>query len=322
VLDPNRVQPLISDDGAIFYDLSGDNISGLKDRIVVPAREIIHDRWNCMFHPLIGTSPIFANGLAAAQALKIQRNSTEFFANASNPSGLLVAPAHIERDTAERLTAIFNENYSGANSGKIAVVGDNLKFQQLTMSAVDAQLIEQLKWSAEIICATYHVPKYKAGIGDMPTQATIEALNIEYYTTTLQNLIEAAEGCLDRGLGLGPDIGVEFDVDGLLRMDTPSKVAAMKDAVGAAIYSPNEARSKFDLGPVEGGDTPYLQQQNYSLRALAKRDAKEDPFAKSNGSGVPATAPTGPEPTTPPNDNVAAAAQANAALVEIYRGLG
>jgi phage portal protein BeeE len=25
---------------------------------------------------------------------------------------------------------------------------------------------------------------------------------------------------------------------------------------------------------------PYLQQQNYSLAALAKRDAQEDPFAK------------------------------------------
>jgi phage portal protein BeeE len=32
------------------------------------------------------------------------------------------------------------------------------------------------------------------------------------------------------------------------------------------------------MKPVDGGDTPYLQQQNYSLSALNKRDALEDPF--------------------------------------------
>ena len=43
---------------------------------------------------------------------------------------------------------------------------------------------------------------------------------------------------------------------------------------------PNEARAEIGLQPVAGGDTPYLQQQNYSLAALAKRDAKDDPFSK------------------------------------------
>jgi phage portal protein BeeE len=43
--------------------------------------------------------------------------------------------------------------------------------------------------------------------------------------------------------------------------------------------APNEGRGKLDLKPVEGGESPYLQQQNYSLAALAKRDAQADPFA-------------------------------------------
>jgi phage portal protein BeeE len=43
--------------------------------------------------------------------------------------------------------------------------------------------------------------------------------------------------------------------------------------------APNEARRRLNLKPVTGGDTPYLQQQNYSLEALSKRDSKDDPFA-------------------------------------------
>jgi phage portal protein BeeE len=39
---------------------------------------------------------------------------------------------------------------------------------------------------------------------------------------------------------------------------------------------PNEARLKENLPPVEGGDTPYLQQQNWSLAQLDKRDIVAD----------------------------------------------
>jgi phage portal protein BeeE len=171
----------------------------------------------------------------------------------------------------------------------------------MSLSAVDAQLIDQLKLSAEMVCSVFHVPPYKVGIGNMPVQSTVESLNIEYYGQALQRLIEDAESCFDRGIGLANDLGVEFDLDGLLRMDTPSKVNAMRDAVGSAIFAPNEARRKFDLPPVAGGESPYLQMQNFSLEALAKRDAQADPFS-SGGAKPPAS--DVPPPTA--NDNAAA----------------
>jgi phage portal protein BeeE len=31
--------------------------------VIVPAREIIHDRFNCLFHPLVGISPLYAAAL-------------------------------------------------------------------------------------------------------------------------------------------------------------------------------------------------------------------------------------------------------------------
>jgi len=61
-------------------------------------------------------------------------------------------------------------------------------------------------------------------------------------------------------------------------MDSITLVTTIQQAVGAGVMSPNEGRAKFDLKPVPGGANPYLQQQNYSLEALAKRDAQDDPF--------------------------------------------
>ena len=57
--------------------------------------------------------------------------------------------------------------------------------------------------------------------------------------------------------------------------------------------SPNEARKRyFDLGPTEGGESPYLQVQNYSLAALAKRDQNSTPLTP--GLDQPAAEPAPP----------------------------
>jgi len=309
VLDPGRVKPLVAPDGSVFYELNTDQLAGLDECTIVPASEVIHDRFNCFFHPLVGLSPVFANGLAATQGLSIQNNSTRFFGNNSQPGGVLTAPGVISDATATRLKAHWEENFSGKNVGRVAVLGDGLHYDAMAVKATDAQLIEQLKWTADVVCSTYHVPPYKIGIGQAPSYNNVQALNTEYYSQCLQVLIEAIELCLDEGLGIGEKLGTEFDVDNLLRMDSVTQMQVLKE--GAGILKVNEMRAKLDKKPTEGGDAVYVQQQNYSIAALAKRDALADPFGKTSA----------PAPTTDPaaNDNAeerAQQARAAAALFE------
>jgi HK97 family phage portal protein len=292
VLDPNLVKPLISDSGDVFYDLGVDHLSGVNERIVVPAREIIHDRFNCFFHPLVGLSPIFAGGLAAMHGLSIQNDSTMFFQNGARPSGVLTAPGAIPDETAARLKEYWDNNFTGENAGKVAVLGDGLKYEAMKAKAVDSQLIEQLKWTAEVICSVYHVPPYKIGVGQLPSYNNVQALNTEYYSQCLQKHIEDIEVCLDEGLGLGEDIGTEFDLDGLLRMDAMTQMEVLEKSKGKMTV--NEQRKRLNLGPVTGGDTVYLQEQDHSLEWLAKRDAQ--PIEP------PASAPAEPEPAEEPSE--------------------
>lgn len=325
VLDPSLVTPLVADDGAVFYRLSADNLAGIEN-VVVPASEIIHDRWNCLFHPLVGLSPIFANGLAATHGLAIQNNSTRFFNNAARPSGFLVTPGQVTKEQVELFKEQWQENYGGDNLGSIAVLGGGLSFQAMTMTAHDAQLIEQSRWTAEIVAHVFHVPAYKIGLGAMPTNNNVQALNVEYYSTCLQTLMEAAEICLDEGLGIGdgvapqPFYGTEFDVDNLLRMDSVTQMAVLKDGVSAAVYAPDEARGRLGLPPVPGGASPYLQQQNYALAALAKRDAQADPFGNKPAAPAAPAQPTDATPSAQTANDNAAAAQANAALLALHKG--
>ncbi len=284
VLDPTRVTPLVATDGSVYYELKRDDLSGLPlDVVTVPASEIIHDTMVSLYHPLIGLSPIYACGLAAMQGLSIQGNSNKLFSNGSIPGGVLTAPGAINDETAQRLKAYWDTNFTGDNVGKVAVLGDGLKYEGMAFKAVDMQLIEQLKWTGETVCTCFHVPAYMVGIGPPPPYANIGPLLQQYYSQCLQSLIKNFEDHHDKGLGLGPDFGnqygTEFDINDLIWMDAETKTKAASDSIGSGGMSPNEARKQFfGLGKVTGGDTPYMQQQYFSLAALANRD-QNNPFS-------------------------------------------
>jgi HK97 family phage portal protein len=233
---------------------------------------------------------VFASGLASMLGLNAQRASAMLFENSSVPGGILTAPGEVREDQVKRLKEQWESEYGGRNIGRIAIMGDGLKYEKMTMTHVEGQLIESLKWSAETVCSVYHVPPYKVGVGALPSYNNVQALNVEYYSQALQAQIEEIEELLDHGLGIGWGVGMgtEFDTENLLRMDSVTQVTSIRDAVGAGVMSPNEGRSRLDLKPVTGGDSPYLQQQNYSLEALAKRDAQDDPFASKTPPAPPA----------------------------------
>jgi len=273
VLDPARVSPLISESGDVFYRLKQDHLSHVdKDIAAVPAYEMIHDRMDCLFHPLVGVPPLYAASLAVSQGLAIQQTSARFFQNNAQPGGMLTAPGHIKDDTAERIRTSWAEKYTGDNAGKIAVLGDGLKYEPMAVTAKESKQVEQLRWSDEKVCSTYKVPPFKVYVGNMPTYQQSETLDRAYYSGCLQKHIEAIESLLDEGLGLAVNFGTEFNLDDLMRMDWALKMTTAAAGVGGGIMAPNEARRKFNLPPVKGGNTPYLQQQNYSLAALDERD--------------------------------------------------
>jgi HK97 family phage portal protein len=293
ILDPLRVVPLVAQDGSVYYKLERDDLSQLpKETVYVPASEIIHDIHCALFHPLVGVSPLYACAQAALQGLAIQTGSTSLFQNGGYPGGVLSSPERISDETAARLKAYWDTNYSGTNAGKVAVLGDGLKFEKTSLTAVDSQLIDQLKWTGETICTAFGVPPYLVGVGPAPPYANIEPVLQQYYNLCLQIHIASFESVLDEGLGLGAqfgnDYGTELDIDDLIWMNTEARSAAAKDGIGSGGMSPNEARKRyFGLGGMAGGETPYLQEQNWPLRLLAART-------------LPMRAPTAPaEPQQP-----------------------
>ncbi|KAF1721960.1 phage portal protein [Pseudoxanthomonas wuyuanensis] len=281
IIDPTFVEPMVTPTGDVYYCLTynGNSLDGHSNQqIMVPASEIIHDREMTLHHPLIGIAPLAAATLAASKNIQIQRNASTFFSNGAQPGGILTAPAGMREEDAKTVKEYWDANFTGDNRGKVGVIGADMKFTAFAFNSADSQLVEQLRYSDEQICHAFGIPPFKVGIGSIPAGLKADDLNLMYLSDALQTRIESMEDSLDYGLGLGDDIGVELDTQPLLRMDAQRQAEVEGSLVKNGIKAPNEARRRFGLKPLAGGDSVYLQQQNFSMEALARRDQSADPF--------------------------------------------
>lgn len=284
VLDPWRVRPLVSPDGSVFYELKPDPLSqvpNIPPAVVVPASEIIHDRMNPLFHPLVGISPLYAAGIPAILGLKILTNSAHFFQHGATPGGILTVPGQISPQQAQDMKAEWETNFGGVNAGRIAVMAEGMKFESVGMVSSDkAQTTEQWSAASEAIANAYGVPWCLVG-GPPPPYTNPQALSVQYYTQCIQHHTKPFEDTYEFGVGLAPDLiagrrmGVEFNRNDLLLMDTATQIDAISKGISSGAVAINEARAQLNLKPLTGGETPYLQQQNYPLESLANRTPPE-----------------------------------------------
>jgi len=282
ILDPRRVSVLVGDDGSVFYRIGQEKLAELLERDIIPARDIMHHRLLTLTHPLVGITPLYAAGVSAMTGQTIQQNSYAFFANMSRASGVLTAPGKISPDLATRLKTEWDTNFKGGQMGRTAVLGEGMKWEPLTISAADAQLIEQLRWSVEDVARCFRVPSYMLTDASKVSFKNTEQLARNYYSQTLQYHIESIEARIDQAFDLAGDVYAEFDLTAMLRMELDARMTAYREGIQSGVLTINEARAMEELKPMEGGNEPLVQAQYRPLSMAGE--------------------PTTPPPATPPEE--------------------
>lgn len=307
LLHPDRVQVLIEPNSKeVFYQYNpwNNDMANFSDfatnegSIVIPSRYIIHDRINCLYHPLLGTSPLMAAAVTAMTGARILMNSESLFANMARPAGILTAPGTVTDVTAERLKRDFEANYSKGNIGKTAVLGDGLEWKAMVMTSTDAQLIEQLKWTIEDVARAFRVPMYLLADLTRATHKNAEQAAQSYFSGCLQYHIEAIEARFTMDFDLDENVQyVAFNVRTMFRMDITERFSAYKEGIASGVLSPNEAREWEQLGPKKGGDEPRMQMQYVPLSTPTEMllnggdKAKPAPTPAPAPADAPAPAP-------------------------------
>ena len=235
-----------------------------EDRIF-PQRDVLHFRLWTGTDPLKGESAIQAAASAISANTAIVGHQSSFFNNMTRPAGILSSDSQFTADQMAQLRQAWEKQSKGINSGGVPILGGGLKWQPLSLSNEDSQLVESYGLTTADISRVFRVPLPL--INDMTgsTFNNVEALMSFFLSNGLGFLVEHLEMELTRFFRLPPRRKIHCDTGVLLRMDQKSKVDAYGEGVAKGIFAPNEARRKFGLGPVEGGDQPRVQQQMVPL---------------------------------------------------------
>lgn len=265
-------QPVIGEDGSIFYYLSGNEIAERRFdfSLPIPARDVLHVKLHTPRHPLKGESPILATTLDLALAGAALNSQTTYYINQSRPSFLLETDQQLTPAQMKELREAWVAQTTGENAGSTPILAWGLKAKPVETKANDGQLAEMLKMTDLNVALAFRIPPQVLGVGGTPFSST-EALMASWRASGLGfclNHIEEAFGLLFRLKGV-PDEYVEFDTKSLMRSSFKEMVDAFSNGT-RRVFTANEARGYFDLPKKEGGDQLLAQMQDIPLSLVGK----------------------------------------------------
>ena len=318
LMDAEKSWARIAENGEVFYQLGGNDVIDKmlgQNKLIVPARDVLHIRMHTPRHTLVGESPLAAAALQMAAGNAALQQQVIFYLNQARPSFLLTTDQVMTTTQARELRTLWDEQSAGLSAGRTPVLTAGLKAQPVSTSSKDSQLTELLKLSDQAIANVYRVPLQKLGIGST-TYSSTEALNSDWLASGLGfvlNHIEEAIGNLFKLKGQ-PDEYLEFDTSALLRSSFKERVEAWSFGTKGGVFARNEARREFEFKPVEGGDEPWVQQQDIPL-SVAYDNAQNPP------EPVAAPALPAPEPKPKPEPDKSLDEQMSIALDTLQKEL-
>ncbi|HJT63091.1 MAG TPA: phage portal protein [Burkholderiales bacterium] len=209
------------------------------------------------FDGLRGVSPIALHREALGFAAALQEHGGRTFVNGTRLSGVIEHPARLG-DALPELRKQWDEIYSGlANTGKVAILEEGMKWHQIGMTLEDAQYVALSEKTTEDIARIYRVPPDMIGSTTKTTSwgTGVEQRQIGFVVHTLTPWSTRYEQCVERDLfneGEEATHYVEHNVTALLRGDQKSRYEAYRSGIAAGWLLPNEARAKENLNPLPG----------------------------------------------------------------------
>jgi HK97 family phage portal protein len=203
---------------------------------------------------------------AIGLAIATEEYGSKFFANGATPGGILEHPGVVKDP--ERVRQSWNSAFGGsANSSKVAVLEEGMKYTPISISPEQAQFLETRKFQIDEIARIFRIPPHMIGDLEKSSFSNIEQQSLEFVKYTLDPWVCRWEQSMQRAL-LRPeekkDYFFKFNVDGLLRGDYQSRMNGYAVGRQNGWMSANDIREleNLDRIPEEEGGNLYLINGN------------------------------------------------------------
>lgn len=262
VLNPDAVAVVLDSDGNVTYSVLGET---------VPNEYVLHIRGPRPAGSVVGVGVIQAQREAIAHAIALNEYSARYFGDSAIPSGVIEVPGILSDEGAARLRTEWQVAH-GHRHRYPAVLSDSMKFQPITATPEDQQLLEARRFSLMEIALMLGIPPRWLGADSTAfTYANLEAENAQLVQFGLRPWTSRIEAALTNLLPRPQFVKANFDA--LLRSDTKTRYDAHAVGLSAGFLTVDEVRELEDRPPMPKTAAPV------------SNEPKEPPNGNINVSG-------------------------------------
>lgn len=172
----------------------------------------------------------------------------------------------------------------------ITYLPGQLKFNTLSMSPADIQLLEIMKFTVLELCRFYGVHPDMAFAGQSQNYKASEMSQVQYMTGTLQPILRQLENEFFMKLiprRVASKYRIRFDIESFYQTDLETIATFYEKQILNGLSTVNELRAKAGKAPVPGGDVAMISCNVQPIIGAKRKD--ENVKNEKNSDKVPPT---------------------------------
>ncbi len=186
--------------------------------------------------------------------LAMEEFQARFYGQGTNVGGVLMHPGKLSEEAHDRLATDLKDRRSGLSKSHTSMIlEEGMKYEKLGMPLEDAQFLESRVFQVGEIARWFNLPPHKLKELSRATFSNIEAQQIEFVQDSIRPWAVRWEQHIAWKLlrpGERGTVFAEFNLDGLLRGDTKSRMEAHAALRNVGGINADEIRAKENMNPI------------------------------------------------------------------------
>lgn len=282
----DQVEQCLLGDGSLVYEyrVAGD-VAVLAESNVLVLRGLGN-----------GTAPLEKLEFMRAtltEAKRAQTNATQMFGNSGKPTGVLMFDSALSPDQKAKARKKYGDLVEGSTS-RLIVLEQNMKYQTVSLSPEDQQLLETRRFSVEEQCRWFDVPPVLVHHANVTAWGSgIEQIFDGWYKLSIRPMLVSIEQAVRKRV-MTPrqraTMTAEIEFDALLRANAKDRAEHYAKLVQNGIMTRSEVRQLENLPPRAEADMLTAQSNLVPLQLLGKVPVAATPAGDGNADSQKPTA--------------------------------
>ncbi len=271
--------------------------TGSSQRIPLRLDEVVQFKLPNIHDPIRGMSRLRSVALQLEVDLSIDASTRNTIINDSTPRGLIQTDLPLSPEQQKEFVERWEEVHKGdLNRGRLGMLTDGFKFEQISLTPIEMQFLERMRWDREAILAVMGVPPSVVGLSETTNYATALIQNRHFWDGKIIPLLKLEEDTIDERLFFmeGDDVLGMFDLSDIeaLRAGHSDKITMATTLSGEKLHVP--PRLAFDvvgleIEPYEGDDVALVSGLATPIKDVlegSRLDFAPSPTAGNDGDGT------------------------------------